>query len=239
VSLSVETGGAFDVTVAPLVEAWGFGAAGATPTPPDAQTLAALREHTGVRHLELDPQGRWVRTRVAGLQCDFSAFAPGWAADRIAELLEQHGVRRALVDVGGELVARGTNESGVPWQVAVERPQEREHAIARLVPLRDAAIATSGDYRNYREVDGDRVTHIIDPATGRPIGHRLASATVIDSRAVRADALATAVMVLGPEAGMALAERLDLAVMLIVRLPDGRFEQRLSPRFAALTGSTR
>jgi len=235
VELAAETDGALDVTLAPLVDAWGFGPTGSASTPPDEETLARLRDATGVRHLELDPGGQWVRKRRPDVRCDFSALAPGYAADRIAALLAERGITDFLVDVGGELVARGHNETSSPWQVAIERPQAEGRAVARLVPLVDAAIATSGDYRNYREANGERLTHILDPATGRPIRHALASVTVIDALGVRADALATALMVLGPEKGMALAEDLDLPVVFIVRTPGGGFEQRVTPRFEALT----
>lgn len=234
VQLEKETDGALDITVAPLVDAWGFGAAGSASTPPDEETLARLRDATGVRHLELDPAGEWVRKRRADVRCDFSALVPGYAADRIAALLAQRGFTEFLVDVGGELVARGRNDAGAPWQVAIEQPQAEGRAIARLVPLTDAAIATSGDYRNYRDVNGERLTHILDPATGRPIRHRLASVTVIDELAVRADGLATALLVLGPDRGMALAEQLDLPAVFMIRMRDGGFEQRVSPRFEAL-----
>ena len=234
VDLAEVTGGAVDVTVASLVDAWGFGPTGEVGVPPDEETLAQLLDATGVRHLELDTDGRWVRKRRLGVRCDFSSLAPGYAADRIAMSLGQLGLTDFLVDVGGELVARGRNGAGLPWQVAIEQPQAEGGAVARLVPLTDAAIATSGDYRNYYEVDGERVAHILDPETGRPITHRLASATVIDALGVRADALATALMVLGPDRGMALAERLDLPAVLIVRMPDGSFEQRVSTRLNAL-----
>ena len=119
--------------------------------------------------------------------------------------------------------------------MAVERPEELSRRAALVVPLADMAIATSGDYRNYREVDGTRLAHIIDPRTGTPVHHRLASVTVVDARAVRADALATALMVLGPEDGMALARRLDLAALFIVRTPDHGFDEQATPRFEGLT----
>jgi thiamine biosynthesis lipoprotein len=236
VTLAGETNGALDVTVLPLVHAWGFGAGGSESTPaPDAETLERLREATGIRHLELDADGRWVRKRRPDVECDFSALAPGDAADRIAGVLAGRGLAGFLIDVGGELVARGANAEGVAWQVAVERPEEERRRSVRVVPLNNAAIATSGDYRNYREVNGERVAHIIDPRTARPIRHTLASATVIDALCVRADALATALMVLGPEEGMALARRLGLAALLLVRNAEGGFDERATPRFDELT----
>lgn len=236
-SLSADTGGAFDVTVAPIVEAWGFGAAAARPPPPpDAARLAALLERTGMKYLRLDRDGRSVQKLRPDVACDFSALAPGYAADRVAALLDARGVGDFLVDVGGEMVARGRNASGRPWQVAIERPDSDGAALSRVVPLTDAAMATSGDYRNYREIDGRRVAHIVDPRSGQPVRHRLASATVVDREAVRADALATALMVLGPEEGMALAERLGVAALLLVRRDDGTFEERRSARMNVVLG---
>lgn len=239
VDLAGQTDGAFDVTMGPLVEAWGFGPApqvDVTRPPPDDATIARLKAASGLHLLQLDPAGRWVRKQHPALRCDFSALVPGYAADRIAVLLEERGHRNVLIDIGGELVARGLSGSGTPWQVAIEQPREDGRAIARIVPLTAAAIATSGDYRNYREVAGERLSHIIDPVTGRPIRHRLASATVIDRLAVRADALATALMVLGENRGMALAERLGVAAVLMVRRPDGTFESRVSSHFDRLVG---
>jgi thiamine biosynthesis lipoprotein len=236
VEFAEETEGALDVTVLPLVHAWGFGAgASGNSAPPDDTTLAALVEATGVRHLELDPAGRWVRKRRPDIECDFSALAPGYAADLVAELLAAHLFDGFLLDVGGELVARGRNAEGSLWRVGVDRPVEQRGVAAAVVPLDDLAIATSGDYRSYREVGGVRMTHIIDPRTGRPIGHTLASVTVVDASCTRADALATALMVLGPDEALSMAQRLNLAALLLVRSAAGGFEARTTPRFDALT----
>jgi FAD:protein FMN transferase len=138
------------------------------------------------------------------------------------------------VDVGGEVRTRGKNEAGAPWQVAIERPLSSGDAIQRLVPISNLAITTAGDYRKYREVDGQRVTHILDPRTGRPLTHRLASVTVIDALAVRADAFDTALMVLGTDEGMALATKLNLAALFIERAGEG-FSERATPRFEEIT----
>ena len=235
--LFTETDGAFDVTVLPLVRAWGFGPeAGAPPAPPDEATLARLRTVTGTALLELDAGGAWLRKRVPEVECDVSALAPGYAADRIAALLDARHLAGFLVDVGGELVARGRNAEALPWQVAVERPEERARRIARVVPLDNRAIATSGSYRNYREVNGRRVAHVIDPRSGRAVDHRLVSVTVVDASAVRADALATALLVLGPDEGMALARRLDLAALFLVRTDQG-YDERTTPPFEVLPGA--
>lgn len=236
VEFAGETGGALDVTVLPLVHAWGFGAAGREDAvAPDQPTMARLLASTGVRHLELDPDGQWVRKRRPDVECDFSALAPGYAADLIADLLASRDFEGFLLDVGGELVARGRNADGAAWRVGVDRPREQREKVAAVVPLVDLAIATSGDYRNYREVNGVRVAHIVDPRTGEPIAHRLASVTVVDRSCLRADALATALMVLGPDEALALARQLDLAALLLIRTPDGTFAAVATARFTALT----
>jgi thiamine biosynthesis lipoprotein len=233
--LSQETGGAFDMTVLPIVEAWGFGAGGDPDAPrPSAATLSRLKARTGPGAIELDSAAQTARKRQPEVACDVSGLAPGYAADLVVAALERRGLTDFLVDVGGEFVARGHNADGRPWQVAVERPDESSRQSGRVVPLTNAALATSGDYRNYREVDGRRVTHIIDPRTAEPIAHALASVTVIDARAVRADGLATALMVLGPDEGMSLATRLGLPAVFLVRAPGGNFEERTTPQFDAL-----
>lgn len=229
------TGGALDVTIGPLLDAWGFGPGGVRDRAPSDAEVSELLQGTGLRHIELDSEARTVRKRRPDIVCEFSALAPGYAADRLATLLLERGLTDFLIDVGGEFRVRGRNDAGTPWQIAIERPQEQGRAIERVVPLSDGAMATSGDYRNYHEVDGVRVAHILDPRTGRPISHRLASVTVITDLAVRADALSTALMVLGPDEGFALAESLDLAVLFIMRAADGEgFESRGTPRFEAL-----
>lgn len=235
VDLGALTGGALDVTVAPLVDAWGFGPGGRRDRPPGADEIARLLEAVGSRHLELDAAALTVRKARPDVRCDLSALAAGYAADRLWTRLTERDVTGFLIDMGGELRAHGRNDAGEPWQIAIERPQSRGRPIERTVPIRDLAIATSGDYRNYYEVDGERIAHLLDPRTGRPIRHRLASVTVIDALAVRADALSTALMVLGPDDGLALAARLDLAALFIVRTDAGGFTERATPRFDALT----
>jgi FAD:protein FMN transferase len=234
--LAALTGGALDVTVAPLVAAWGFGPDGARGAPPSPEEIARLREATGAGSLELDAAARTVRRTRPGVRVDLSALAPGYAVDRLWTELTRRGLTDFLVDVGGELRTRGCNDAGEPWQIAIERPLPNERAIQHLVYVSDLAIATSGDYQRYREVDGRRVTHIVDPRTGSPIDHRLASVTVVDALAVRADALATALLVLGTAEGMALAESLELAALFVERTGAG-FAERATSRFEALTSA--
>jgi thiamine biosynthesis lipoprotein len=232
--LGALTGGVLDVTIGPLVDAWGFGPDGPRNRLPSHEEIARLREAIGPGRLELNPAALTVRKTRPEVRCDLSAVAPGYATDRLWQELADRGFTDFLVDVGGELRARGRNEAGEPWQIAIERPQPQGHAIQRVVPISNLAIATSGDYRKYREVDGQRVTHILDPRTGRPLAHRLASVTVIDALAVRADGLATALMVLGSDEGIELAKKLNLAALFIERTDEG-FSERATPRFEEIT----
>jgi thiamine biosynthesis lipoprotein len=228
--VGILTGGALDVTIGPLVDAWGFGPSGPRNAAPTNEEIARLREAIGPDRIELNPAALTVRKTRPDVRCDLSSVVPGYAADRLSTELSNRGFTDFLVDVGGEVRTRGRNETGAAWQVAIERPEPQSDAIQRLVPISNLAITTAGDYRKYREVDGQRVTHILDPRTGRPVVHRLASVTVIDELAVRADAFDTALMVLGADEGMALARKLDLAVLFVERTNEG-FSERMSPRF--------
>ena len=238
-SVSRLTGGAFDVTVRPLVDAWGFGPDGDTAAP-SAATIAALKSQVGWERIQTDADGRTVAKTAPEVTADLSAVAKGWAVDRVAEVLQSRGRERFLVEVGGEVRARGSNGRGEVWRVGIERPSDGTRAVHTIVPLADAAMATSGDYRNYREVDGRRVSHTIDPRTGHPIAHRLASVSVVDSTCARADALATALNVLGPTEGPALAARVGVAALFLVRTESDTngFEARTTPAFEALGAST-
>ncbi len=160
-------------------------------------------------------------------------MAKGYAVDRVAEALAALGEASFMVEVGGEVRARGVNERGRMWRIGIERPQLARGAVQRVVPLAARALATSGDYRNYREVDGERVSHIMDPRTGRPIGHRLASVSVVHPRCAAADGWATALMVLGPAAGLETAEREGLAALFLVR-DGGRYREIATPAFEEL-----
>ena len=228
------TGGALDVTIGPLVDAWGFGPGGPRNAVPSNEEIARLREAMGPGRIELGPAALTVRKTRSEVRCDLSSVVPGYAADRLWTELAARGFADFLVDVGGEVRTRGRNEAGEPWQVAIERPQPQGHDLQRIVRISNLAITTAGDYRKYREVDGQRVTHILDPRTGRPLTHRLASVTVIDPLAVRADAFDTALMVLGADDGIALATKLNLAALFIERTNDG-FSERATRRFEELT----
>lgn len=231
-SVSERTGGAFDVTVRPLVSAWGFGAGARVPgAAPDAAELASIRERVGFELLEIDPVGGSVRKRHPGLQVDLSAIAKGYGVDRVADALEADGYANFLVEVGGEVRALGERPGGGAWRLAIERPEPDGRAVHGVVELSGVALATSGDYRSFYMAEGERWTHIVDPRAGRPVRHALASVSVLHEKATFADAWATALTVLGPEAGLRVAEAEGLAVYLIVRAAGGAYEIRTTAGF--------
>jgi thiamine biosynthesis lipoprotein len=236
-AVSQRTGGAFDVTVGPLVAAWGFGAGARLPGQgPDAAELRELRSRVGYQMLELDEADGTVTKARPDLRCDLSAIAKGYGVDEVARGLEGLGWTDYLVEVGGEVRVRGERPEGGPWRVGIERPDQAMRMVQGVVALRDRSMATSGDYRNFYEVEGERRSHIVDPRTGRPVTHGVASVSVVAREAVLADAWATALTVLGPDEGLALAEAEGLAAYFLVRSGPDRFEARASSTFPPVRG---
>lgn len=218
--VAAQTEGAFDATVAPLVALWGFGAGAVPRSPTDAERRAALAK-VGFRRIQASVEPPTLR-KLAAVTLDLSAIAKGYAVDRIAALLDRSGCSAYLVELGGEVRVRGRNANGKSWRIGIESPGAE--GLAGSVSLLDGAVATSGDYRQSRPqsgVEGGRISHIIDPRTGMPIRHKLASVTVVADTATLADAYATALLVLGENAGLAFAERHDLAAAFIRRTETG------------------
>ena len=236
--LSELTGGALDVTVGPLVNAWGFGPVEPDILPPDAELLARLRDHMGYPKLELDAAASTLRKTDPELECDLSAVAKGYSVDQVVAGMRREGLTRFMVEVGGEVVAVGLNQQGGPWRIAIERPVI-EGGVQRVVPLTAHAMATSGDYRNVREIDGRLFSHTIDPRTGWPVAHQLASVSVIAELCVVADGLATALEVLGPDDGYALAVERGWAALFLVRDDTGAISEHATPAFEALLDAAR
>lgn len=222
--VSEATGGAFDVTVRPLVAAWGFGAGARVPGAfPDAAELARLRARVGYAQLELDLTAGTARKLHPQLEVDLSAIAKGFGVDEVARALQELGHESFLVEVGGEVRASGERPGGGPWHLAIERPEPDGRAIYAVIELRDQSMATSGDYRNFYEQEGERLTHILDPRVGRSVSHSLASVSVVHEDAATADAWATALTVLGPEEGPKIARAEGIAAYFIVRMPSGGY----------------
>ncbi|MEX0941748.1 MAG: FAD:protein FMN transferase [Pseudomonadales bacterium] len=221
------SGGSFDVTIGPLVNLWGFG-----PTPMDRRVptpaeIDSARARVGFDLLEIgDGQLR----KSAPIYLDLSAIAKGYGVDRLAAMVEAHGYRNYLVEIGGELRGAGVNARGIPWRIAIERPDIAGRVPFRTLGIDDMAMATSGDYRNFFEIDGERYSHTINPVTGSPITHTLASVTVLAPTCAEADGLATAINVLGPEAGLALAGEQNIAAFVIIKTESG-FSETYSPAF--------
>lgn len=227
------TGGAFDITVGPLVDIWGFGPSGKTETP-DEQVLRELVAITGYEQLEVDVKNGTLRKARDDCRIDLSAIAKGFAADRVSAMLEREGLPNHMVEVGGEVRARGLNSLGQTWRIGIEKPTPEGRAVHLVVPLANLSLATSGDYRNFFERDGVRISHTIDPRSGRPISHDLASVSVIHANCMTADGLATALGVLGPDEGFELAERHDIPAYFLIRVSEGVFEERQTGVWTAL-----
>ena len=234
-SASGLSGGAFDPTVGPLVELWGFGAGEDSGLIPQREDLEQLLPSTGYMHLQLRETPPAVRRLRPGVQLDFSAIAKGYAVDEIWELLSQAGLSDYLVEIGGEVRTRGVRADGGDWSIGIESPDGS--GVTEAVRLRDAAIATSGDYRNYFQYQGRRYSHLLDPRTGWPVAHDLTAVSVVSDTAAVADALATALLVLGPTDGLELAEREHIAARLVVRSADGLTILHTPAFEAALAGN--
>jgi thiamine biosynthesis lipoprotein len=231
--ISELTGGAFDVTVEPLVRLWGFGAAPRRSSLPAPAAIARARARVDWRMLEarLDPPA--LRKMCGELSADLSGIAKGGAVDALSEQLALLGATNHLVEIGGELRARGAGEAGRPWRAGIEHPLRAARGILCALELRDRAVATSGDYRNFLEREGRRFPHILDPRTGRPVTNGTASVSVVGETAMQADALATGLMVLGAEEGLRLAAREGLACQFVLRA-GASLEVRRSPAFERL-----
>jgi len=218
--------GAFDVTVGPLVDLWGFGPEDTGWRIPGDAEIEALRTRVGYAGIEMREQPPAIRKRDPDMRIDLSAIAKGYAVDRVATLLASDGIANYLVEIGGELRGRGHNPAGEQWRIGIEQPVAGKRSVHAIISIDDIGVATSGDYRNYFEDHGQHYSHTIDPRTGRPVTHALASVTVISPLTMQADAMATTLMVLGPDAGFELADREGIAAFFIIRTADGLVDRQ-------------
>lgn len=225
-----DSGGAYDPTIGPLVDLWGFGPMLRRSAPPADDEIEAARACVGWSRVRLDADTRraW---QPGGIQLDLSSIAKGYGVDQVARYLQAAGVDHYLVEVGGELRGQGCKPDGQPWWVALERPSAE--LAETLIALHGLSVATSGDYRRYFESGGQRYAHTLDPRSGRPVTHALASVTVLHADCVQADALATVLSVLDPQEGYAHARQRDLAVLFVLHRGAG-YEERMTPAFEAL-----
>jgi thiamine biosynthesis lipoprotein len=227
-SLSEATDGAFDVTVGPLVNVWGFGPM-ARGGRPDSAALAAAQPRVGYGNLVVN--GRSLSKRVEGMYLDFSGIAKGYGVDALAEILRRRGIGNYLVEIGGEVTVAGRAPGGEPWAIGIERPEEniaRGAALHAVVHLTQGALATSGSYRRFKRRQAEKSHHIIDPRTGLSTNSSLVSVTVFAPDCMTADGVATALMVIGTEAGLRWVEaRPGLEALFLEATPGGGFRQRL------------
>jgi thiamine biosynthesis lipoprotein len=234
-TLHVASDGAFDVTLGPLIDAWGFGANLRTPKSPNPAELEQALALVGQDQLLLTPTGL-IKTD-AKAEVFTSGIGKGYGVDLVAQALTNLGLTDFMVEIGGDLYTSGRNRDAMEWKIGIESPNPLDSNLQQIANVSNLGMATSGDYRNYFEEDGVRYSHILDATTGRPITHRTASATVLAESAMLADGWATAMLALGRERGMEIANTLDVAVLFIDRngasLADG-FEATPSQRFLEL-----
>lgn len=223
--ISQMTDGAFDISVGPLVELWGFGARQRGEKLPSKEQVDDLLTSIGYQKLILRSDPPAIKKLHPQLQIDLSAIAKGYAVDLLAELLEAQQIDNFLVEVGGELQISGNRVDGVPWKIAIEKPDESVREVAKVFPLTGTALATSGNYRNFYIEDGQRYVHTIDPVSGYPISHRLASVTVLAKDCATADALATALMVMGEKRGREVVAKKKLATYMLIHGENETIEE--------------
>lgn len=231
------TEGAFDITLGPLIDAWGFDKSGRRTSAPDAAVLAAAKAAVGADKLVVDAAAHTLAKTAPGVQINLSAMAKGHGVDLVVATLKKHGVTSAMVEVGGEVRVLGEKAPGQPWRLGINVPDATAPATAvfRVVPLpAGRALATSGSYRNYFEQDGVRYSHILDPRTARPIQHRVVSASIVAEDCATADAWATAAMVLGVKDTLRLVDGAKgVDALLIERSADGMLKAHATPGFPA------
>jgi thiamine biosynthesis lipoprotein len=228
--VSEDTNGAFDITVAPLVNAWGFGFK--HEQMPSKEQVDSLRELISYRYVTL--KDKTITMQKPGMMLDFSAIAKGYGVDVVARLLERHDIKNYMVEIGGEITTRGINPERVPWRIGVNKPSEdalnENHELQTILNVTDKSMATSGNYRNFYVKGGKKYAHTIDPKTGYPVQHSLLSATVLTDRCAKADAYATSFMVLGMDGAKQILERhKELMAYLIYTDNKGNLSVWYSP----------
>ncbi len=222
--ISEKTGGAQDLTVGPLVRLWHFGPKDAKTqafVPPGLEEIRDAKKRVGYTKLDVRLEPPALRKEVAGMEVDLASIAAGYTIDRIRELFHRHGITNFVAELGGELCAEGKRADGSPWRVGIERPVSQEREFEAAVPLVNAAMSTAGGSHHFFEYNGRRYSHIIDPSTGRPVEHTLASVTVAADKCIDADGWDTPLVVLGPERGLKCAELYGVAAMFISHSGQG------------------
>jgi len=218
ISLASETQGAYDPTIGPLVNLWGFGPNSKREVPSDA-AIAEAKTKVGFDKIDLNSLGYKIRKKVPGIFLDLSSVAKGFGVDKIAYFLESQGIKRFMVEIGGEVRVKGKNAHGTLWKIAIESPKSGD--LSRVLDLHNTSLATSGNYRNFFMKDGKKYSHTISATTGRPVPNKLGSVSVVDKRGcMQADALATALMVMGLDKALKFANEKGIAAYFIY-MDDG------------------
>ncbi|MGP9631962.1 FAD:protein FMN transferase [Halomonas sp. AOP43-A1-21] len=234
-SIAEASSGAFDITIGDLVNLWSFGPEARPKEVPSEQMLAQRLAQVGFDAVQVDTQSMQAR-RERDVYIDLSGVAKGHGTDRVAAYLDQQGIEGYLINLGGDMLAHGyRDDNETPWRVGIETPQDGAPQAQHILPLHNMSVATSGDYRNYFEVDGRRFAHTIDPRTGQPVTHNLASVSVFHPSNAWADAWATALLVVGSEAGMEMALANNLSVLMLIREGD-HWQSIVSPAFVDYFG---
>ncbi len=230
--VSKDTEGAFDITVGPMVNLWHFGPDSPTQQSqlPSEQTILETRSRVGFDKIAARQEPPALKKSHATMEIDLSAIAKGYGVDVVAKYLGELGISSFLVEIGGEMRAQGTRPDGTNWKVGIEKPIARQRTLQQSADLNNRSIATSGNYRNFFEIDGVRYSHTIDPRTGHPVTHSLASVSVVMESCMMADAWATALLVLGPDTGYNIAKEQNLAVLFLIETDKG-FQPKSTPAF--------
>ena len=238
--ISEITHGAYDITVGPLVNLWGFGPESHRDQIPSDTAIIQSRAQVGYWHLHTNLVSPSIKKDHPGIYIDLSSLAKGYAVDQLAQLVETNGIQNYLVSIGGDLRAKGHNGKNQPWTVAIEQPVPGQHIVGRLIQISDHSVSTAGSYRNYFEKNGQKYSHVINPHTGQPVLQALVSVTVISDTDMEADTIDTALMVLGSEDGFKLATEHHLAALFILVSPDGkRFQEIYTPEFESFLAISR
>jgi FAD:protein FMN transferase len=228
------TDGAWDGTVKPLVNLWGFGTDAKMPEIPTEKEIRELLRHIGFDKIQMDEEGRYLSKKDGAVTLDLASIAKGYGVDTISRMIRKSGIENFLVEIGGEVFASGLRMDGKPWRVGINKPRKDAGPsdVYTTLHLENRALATSGDYRNFFDNENRRYSHILDPRTGYPVNNRVVSVSVIAGTCTAADGLATAMMVMGPEKGLELTERLqNVESLIIVETEDGALRNFASKNF--------
>ena len=229
-SIGILSNGGFDITIGPLVNLWGFGVDEKSGVRPSDNEILQTMANTGFHNIQLSSNPYSIKKEKEELYVDLSGIAKGYAVDKITNYLNSINISNYMVEIGGEIRARGLNEKDKIWRIGIEQPLTKQRQVQRIIKLDNIAMASSGDYRNYFEEDGVRYSHIINPASGKPVTHNLVAVTVLSESTSTADGLATAMLILGLEEAYKLAEQEDIAAFFIFDTDDG-FQEKFTSQF--------